>query len=266
MKFKKYITESRSKIIKSEDELVELLTNNCQQSLKAYKKGTKIFRGVDIEAPALFIDPKKYKRKSANTANYYTLLIDNSPKWSKFPKRSKSIICSTSREKTFIYGDTYIVFPYDGAKIGVCPEDDFWNSFMNSLQTNLRFFNNELEDLMSQASIKFFSDKSYKGIKDAFKAFDLYLEQNPDKEPRFKKTWGFKWFRDYFSKYNNIMKLIEDKLDPSKNDFKLVKAGDKITNDVEVWTDSKSILIRYDDNAKWQEIKAFEDLIDRCIK
>ena len=94
---------------------------------KDFLKGSPIYRGLrnNISLYA-FVEPEKYTRVSANTENYYTLMIDNSPNWEGYPKRSKSIICSSSKSGASGYGNVYRVIPKNGAKIGVCSSDDFW--------------------------------------------------------------------------------------------------------------------------------------------
>ena len=51
-----------------------------------------IYRGTysDHTSKYLFIDPKLHNRASANTFNYYTLIMDNNELWKEYPKRSKS--------------------------------------------------------------------------------------------------------------------------------------------------------------------------------
>jgi hypothetical protein len=67
------------------------------------------------------------------------------------------------------YGWVKRVFPYDGAKIGVCPERDYWLSFQKILgeYITLDEFNNILYKLINtKANIYGFNDSSYKIIVD----------------------------------------------------------------------------------------------------
>jgi hypothetical protein len=106
----------------------QFLAKNCKI---AYKSPIKIYRGLaHTEELILKGDSAKSVRKSANTANYYTQLIDNIlPEWQSFPKRSRSFICTTSKENAMKYGTVYRVFPIDDPMIGICPNNDFWTSF-----------------------------------------------------------------------------------------------------------------------------------------
>jgi len=128
MRLKQYITESRSKSMRMDD-AINAIKTHCKQSVKKYKQGIRIYRGIDVYEQFLFVDPLKYERVSANTSNYYTVINDNSPYWKKYPKRSRSIICGSDWDISTVYGTVYHVFPYDNAKIGICSQSDYWDSF-----------------------------------------------------------------------------------------------------------------------------------------
>lgn len=93
-----------------------------------------IFRSLDIPSStfgdneALLITPTK-ERNSAYARNYYTLLINNLPSWSEYPKRTH--ICSN---KYFRFNqEVYRVIPLKStAKIGICPGDDIQAPYKNS--------------------------------------------------------------------------------------------------------------------------------------
>jgi len=237
MRYKQYLTEgyNRSKSI-SKELAIELIKSNCRDALK----GTPIYRGVrNFNTEYLYIDPSKYNRISANTSNYYTLINDNSPYWKKYPKRSKSIICSTDINQISMYGDgNFRVLPYDGAKIGVCPSRDYWVSFEKQDIPILNQFNDDLFDLMSKKYI--FIDETYKSIVDSFNKFSKLIY---DDKSVLDNLGDYDYmFKDYNVK-EGFLKHIERMFDPKKNGFKLAKAGDKIPQQREVWTDSESILV-----------------------
>ena len=100
MRLKNYLVEQagRTKNL-SLDEAVVIVKKNCMKAYNAYKnESSQIFRGIDESSYSCgYIDPKKGVRRSANTTNHYTLIMDNSSKWTKYPKRSQSIICSSSQ-------------------------------------------------------------------------------------------------------------------------------------------------------------------------
>lgn len=127
--FKQFITESREQRTKeiSVDEAISLMKAHCMDAINA---GSVLYRGgpqrpVMVGDTALGPD-----RVSASTFNYYTLFVDNSTSWSKFPKRSRSFIGSTSKDGAYDVGiGVCLMIPFDDAKIGVCPNSDFWISF-----------------------------------------------------------------------------------------------------------------------------------------
>lgn len=256
MRYKAFlIQEGRGKQI-GEVETKKLLSKHCQKAMKSSYRGTPIYRGVDNSADYVFIDPKKGRpRYSSNTENYYTLINDNSPAWKKYPKRSESIICTTSQSYSMGYGSAFEVFPYDGANIGVAPERDYWNAFKalpKSIDV-LLYFNDALERLFKQVDIKL-TDDTFNKIQSSFDMFDLTfardhesyeeLLEGHDIMKGYDKTWDF-------------MKHIQGFLNPKKNSFKLTKIGDEtIPEQAEIWTDSKSIMVRYD----WADV-TIEELI-----
>lgn len=114
----------------SEEQVIAMLRTHCSQLVHLINR-PPMWRGVDNhDEPFLLIKPSTGVRRSENTMNYYTLLIDSSPDFAQFPKRSKSLICSTNLHRAQDYGmsGVYAIFPVDGSKIGVCPGADMWDT------------------------------------------------------------------------------------------------------------------------------------------
>ena len=243
MKFKQFlISEGRSKQIPNYA-ASKLLEKNCQVAMDSWQYAP-IYRGIGSGFSYLYIDPKQGTRRSANTKNYYTLINDNSKAWSKYPKRSQSLICTTDVNYTSSYGKSYTVFPYDGAKIGVCPKDDYWKSFDEGLENGnasaLHEFNYDLNDIFKKHMNIQINDKTFKSITDAFKNFDLIVKDRQIVTFEIKYSW--------FNGYNgNLLELVNSILHPMNNSFELKKIGDDLTRgeEREVWTDSKCILIEW---------------------
>jgi hypothetical protein len=174
MKLKQYLKESRSDSIEK-FEAIDYIKKNCKKALDRVKKGDIIYRGMrqDSDNTYLFIDPTKGNpRVSANTSNHTTLIIDNSPKWKSYPKRSRSIICSTDKAYTHGFGNmTYIVFPYDSCTYGVCPTTDIWGSFMKTTKAYIDQFNERLDFTikMSIDEKSIVTDKSWDSLKSFLK-------------------------------------------------------------------------------------------------
>lgn len=138
MRFKQFLNERdgdhRNEI--SEEQAAELAKQHAAVALSNIK--TPIWRGFSGTAPFYLIDTAKGGRKSVNTSNYYTSIMDGVLP-SEFPRRSKSIICGNNANKDYADGHSsdissggksthgmYAILPYDDAKIGICPQHDIW--------------------------------------------------------------------------------------------------------------------------------------------
>lgn len=82
-------------------------------ALDSLDQGVHIFRGVGGTFSSVRFKPQMHAgyRKSANTYNYYTLLIDNDPAWSAYPPRSASVIASTNHDYARNYGSCICCCP-----------------------------------------------------------------------------------------------------------------------------------------------------------
>ena len=106
---------------------VALFKGNCSESLALIN--SPIWRGMTNHTQNfLVIDPSTGVRQSENTTNHYTEIIDNSPYMVGWPKRSKSLICSSDPSTADSYGHLYAIFPFNGVKIAVCPGSDMWHT------------------------------------------------------------------------------------------------------------------------------------------
>jgi len=106
---------------------VELLNQYCSESLSLIQR--PIWRGIRHDFGTIMkIDPTTGIRKSNNTMNYYTELMDNSPYFAGWPMRSRSLVCSTDTFKAQNYGAKYAIFPFNGVKIAVCPGSDIFDT------------------------------------------------------------------------------------------------------------------------------------------
>ena len=234
----------------NEGRSVEMDLNDAINTIKTdcsnqYNNTTPIYRGVRESKKALYIDPKSGKpRKSANTSNIYTYVIDNSPKWKKYPKRSRSIICSTDSHYSASFGWVYKVFPFNGSKIGVCSGSDMWASIseLSTYDLDLDSFNYSIRSLFYTYNIRY-DESTYKSFKNSINKLNTYI--NDDYE-LFEENIDYSSILTKFKKGDNLYQFIENILDPRKNDFELKKAGDKLPERREVWTDGKSIMIAND--------------------
>jgi hypothetical protein len=139
--FIQFIQEASVTPIKSDQldpqEAIEVIKKNCSDSLWMFKHETAtILRGEKRQSSILgkngiaIIDTSKSERKSATTSNWYTLIIDNSPEYKNYPKRSQSLICTNDIEAAKAYGSTMAIIPFNDAKIGVVNEPDIWDKMI----------------------------------------------------------------------------------------------------------------------------------------
>ena len=249
----------RHKVI-SVDETKELLATKCSDAYKNFiQYNRRIFRGVEsASVNTLFIDPSKHTRISRNTKNFYTLIVDNSPRWDKYPKRSKSIICSSDEDGADGYGTLYLVFPFDDANIGVCPRGDFWVSFREGFgNTDISFLNDCIDYLGSLYSkhkdniLDYDNTMTYNELLSVFNIFDNNKNELKEKMDN-NKSRMYSYYKETLAPYlNSNVKFIdfaEKILDPATNKFSTTTPKEyRVPSSREVWTDSPSVLIKLSD-------------------
>lgn len=252
MKFYKYINEGYGKSRVDpipESDAKDSIRYNCKKSVQS----TPIYRGVKSFRDVFGFgnsENQEELRMSANTANYYTLILDNSKKWSKFPKRSKSFVCTTNIKTASFYGNPYLVIPFDGTPIGICPRGDIWESFDEI--SDLSIFNDIIGIAASVLNLDI--KKMQKDYKYLLKSLDEIGKDYKE------KTSNAKWVKmqhevpDYLEKFEESNKKFSeyliDLLSPARNNFKLVKAGNKIPINKEIWFQGKAIFIKLEETNK----------------
>lgn len=113
--------------LNSED-AIEAALEHCRDAVAAFQRGdVTIYRGWHNKIPTGIVRPHTGTRKSENTSNFYTQLFDTNPENDLYPLRSKSLICTTDKEKAENYGNVSYVFPLDSVKIAVAPKADIWD-------------------------------------------------------------------------------------------------------------------------------------------
>jgi hypothetical protein len=100
----------------------KLLNENCSDV--DLEKDKPIYRSLNL-TDDYYIIKSNSERTSAYTTNYYTMLINNLSSWNEFPKRNH--ICANL---SFQFNrSVYKVIPFNGSKIGICPNDDIQAPF-----------------------------------------------------------------------------------------------------------------------------------------
>jgi len=242
------IESARGKAI-SKEQAIALMRKNCSQALYGYTRGNILYRGVNHNMDEYISYSPVGIRKSRNTQNYYTLLMDNSARWKDYPKRSKSFICSSSFAFAAGFGDVYSVWPYNGAKVGVAPARDLWQSFYDSLHGNsLNGFNHTLGQMLKMSGASF-NDTNVTSLIKAMNTLDDKLRKGEiDFNDMVRKLdIGMTWITNSYKNNYHLYEVIDKILDPKTNGFKVVKVGQKYEDggdSRECWTDSPCIFVR----------------------
>ena len=256
MRFQSFLlTEGRTKRINI-DEFVKNVKKKCYQMLDTYKNnGWKYmyYRGINDEFNSSFgfIQPSKYTRESMWAGhNTYTLLIDNLPSWSAFPKRSKSVIMTTNKNNAQSRAGNnipYIIFPVNNSKIGICSKSDIWDSFPKLTSRfqliHLNGFNRMIGELIIWFGDEMYDQDDWNDLK---KLFNTAIP-DPESEEGYKAEQTI----DRYDLEPFVGKKLSDAifpyLDPKKNGFKLFTPRNKIPDsDLETWTDGDCYLLAYD--------------------
>ena len=246
------LTESRS--VEIPDSVAdELIRTKCSDAMN----GTLLYRGSDSHRGTVkYMEWKPGgERVASNGAvfNIVNLLFSNLDSWSRYPKRNISLIGITDSEHGDAYGRVFVMLPFNGGKIGVCPREDMWYSFknINRLETGFNWVLGEIINNVYRNSVKvrLGEPKDYNVL---LKYFDKVDELPKDQLYSIvfdiiEDTVEREQFMDLMPRYfdDEGVKLIDELnriLDPSKNGFKLMKAGAKINGVREVWTDSPCVL------------------------
>ena len=120
------------------DKAISLIKDKCSDCIRLLKARKFIYRGwggkVDVDTINL-VDP--ITRKSIDTSNFYTLIFDNHPEMTEFPKRSKSLIASNNHISAGGYGWPTILIPFNGVKIGIVNNPDIWDVCCKIFNSNI---------------------------------------------------------------------------------------------------------------------------------
>lgn len=207
--------------------------------IKSYVKArgdNPIYRGMRDTGTYVLGTGNEISRRSANTENYYTLIIDEDPSWSNYPKRSKSFICSTSLNRSLGYGSLYVAIPLENQPIGVCAEIDFWVSFGDpspaDINTGLSILSKDTGVPLSTTNGNVFKDDLAKLSK------SLEIHQN------ISIPYDIKYIG--FNRGDNLWNVYSSFMEPSKNDFMVTNNIASIPDNREVWMSGDVLFIKSD--------------------
>lgn len=214
----------------------------------AFAKGTPaIYRGIRGDGSSIYhINPSAMARPSENTTNEMIWLVSTLSGWAAYPKRSRSLICTFSREVSQSYGLTYRVIPRNNAKFGICPARDFWWSFR---ELEVDSFNMELHQLCYRYGLEY-NAHNYDDFIAKLKILNKLMSDNPRIEERYGIGLHDKFKLAIKEQPGlNFAQFLNKILDPVRNNFELTNVNrlylfeDEVA---EVWTDSPCYLINED--------------------
>lgn len=240
--FKQFLSEELAHGHIHPDDLDVWIEQHAPKYAENVKAGlsTLIWRGdSDMPIKPWVADTSKTLRKSANTANLYTLWFSNHPTWAQYPPRQSAIICSTELSTASAYGKRFVIIPADNAKIGICPENDLWFSFNEvvvDLGDNLGMIISAIKTFLATLGLPF---DTYEELEQSLKAATLTeLQKVNDKDSL--RVWReisealirFMQRRNF----DNLHQLFTYEFDPKRNGFS-VATGATIKNpiDKEIW-------------------------------
>lgn len=267
------------------DEAVSMYLNKCSDwDLFSNKQ---IYRGTTGITQFFYVNPKNSndKRMPANldSSGYYQGFFDNIESWKKAPKRTQSLIMSTSRLDAirFSYSDDdnpeddgglYIMIPYNNTNIGMCSEYDLWESFpvigkyMKSVDVDghLANLDREMEDFFSNNLSDEDLDKYYEHIRNRYstsgkiyRAKDVIHDVKNicdaiDKIPKDKLKFSWLYHPEHtyeiisnWGKTNvSFYKFIEGLLNFDDNNFEIINNQSQLVNRKEVWSDGEFLCIK----------------------
>lgn len=223
MKFIQFLNEKYKESL-TEEEVKKIINEKC----KNFDPETPIWRGMSNSGDFVKVTGEKGFRKSANTTNHYTVLIDHFSD-NDAPLRSKSIICSTEKSYAKNFGNTvYVIVPYDDTIIGVVNNPDMWGLEV-SFNSGYRGEIDELNVLYQKKGIK---DISYETIKNGI--IDLIKKEDEE---------IIEIFGDDVSK---IDRELHDAYHPESLhfDYMNTKQYSKYYNNSELWISGPCIAIK----------------------
>ncbi len=220
---------------------------------KYFKEEQEIWRGVKSHDYGDIVVVSPGTRISQNVNNLYTrLLSDILPDWKDYPKRSQSFICTNSKNLSSLYGNSYLIFPENGAKIGICPRADIWDSFRLTLNhPSIPEFVAEIRAILSIANEKSLESINNLLVDGTVEEIMLAL----DRATKFLHTsigitsiYDIRMKDEFINNKNlTLLDYIQKQLDPIKNNFSLTTIEQyKLPSDSqrELWTDATCLMVK----------------------
>ena len=220
------VTRPKHRKMISKADMQQFLLAHCKLALGNAKR--PIVRGfsAEVNRPFLIDTLAGSVRRSVNTSNHYTVILD-AVLPPEFPRRSTSIICANFAALGYAgsYGKLFAIVPFDDAKIGICPKDDM---FATSIK--LFGYSDSIEDHNNNFKRADISDRSFEELLTDFKA---YVDLTP--------SWWYHKARGL-----SMSEIRSGFRDAYTKPFVAAKPGDTIlssTTEHEVWVGGKAVAI-----------------------
>lgn len=247
----------------SKDEFLKLYHQNCSYfSSLDFENVNLIFRGFDsMEATDdfIYLNPlKRNKTPKGAPKKLVECLVSNSKTWEHIPDRFESVIGSTDENVSSLYGNLFVMIPYDDSLLCVAPKREFFTSFQKSLSKigieNIYDFEDKFINFFNGV-LNYPPDmKSCNGLISDIDSIDKYRSKIEDKLKKIKLPIFSSIYNEFLEQekktkitFRNF--LMESFFSPNKNDFKLISINKKnfsFPPKREVWTDSECLFVRYD--------------------
>jgi len=236
----KYTTTTRRKHLKGR---VEVLVNKYAPWYDLFNTKNAIYRGVKhsdkrmVNKDIYLINSSEHNRVSIDTNNIHNLIIDNSADWSEYPKRSKSLVCTTNPHYAQQYGEIYRVIPLlENTKVAIAPRYDIITSFhrledINDEIVTLKYLERYLSEVFILPEKTF---KSYNELKSFLTKENFNIDNH---------ELSYRDFLLICEEYGSFIKYVESYMTPSSNGFKLQSYNQSliIGKDNEICMDCKPV-------------------------
>jgi predicted kinase len=120
------------------DDKIESVIKQYLPVIKKYiDRDSYIYRGMIRTNSYVLVNGDNIDRVASETHNFVNSLTSYLPSWQGWPKRTNSIICTTSLDKANYFGNAYVVIPLTNQEIAFSKKSDFWQAFKRSTYPNI---------------------------------------------------------------------------------------------------------------------------------
>lgn len=216
---------------------IQALNKYAKDALWMLHDDTPLYRGdpdrIAEKTGFAIVNTSGTERKSQNTSNFYTVILDNHPDRQQFPKRSRSFICTTIRSSAtgYAHGSPNIIIPFDGVPIGAVNQRDMWSTYLEMFGRSL--------------SIEDFNDyyKSFR-IAPTMQSFEAAAKSMKDPTSKLSKNFIDTFGEQQYKKVkDDFMKVIFDAYSAKKTGHTLHTTANLKGVEGEVWVGGKVIVI-----------------------